>query len=69
MNFLKNTTPSSRLRRCAKSLRCEIIYHNRYKTREEAHKDFWYIEIYYNRKERHQVLRYMTPNAVQTSVL
>ena len=44
------------------TIKCEILYHNRYKTREEAHKDiFWYIEIYYNRKRRHQALGYMTP--------
>lgn len=44
------------------TIKCEILYHNRYKTREEAHRDiFWYIEIYYNRKRRHQALGYLTP--------
>lgn len=44
------------------TIKCEILYHKRYKTREEAHKDiFWYIEVFYNRKRRHQALNYMIP--------
>lgn len=44
------------------TIKCEMLYHTNYKTREEARRDiFWYIEIYYNRKRRHQALGYLTP--------
>lgn len=44
------------------TIKCEMLYHNNYKTCEEARRDiFWYIEIYYNRKRRHQALGYLTP--------
>jgi putative transposase len=44
------------------TIKCEMLYHSNYKTREEARRDiFWYIEIYYNRKRRHQALGYLTP--------
>lgn len=44
------------------TIKCELIYHKRYKTRNEAQEDiFWYIEVFYNRKRRHQALGYMTP--------
>lgn len=44
------------------TIKCEMIYHNRYKTRKEAHADiFWYIEVFYNRKRRHQALGYLSP--------
>ena len=46
------------------SIKCELLYQNRYKTRESARQDiFWYIEIFYNRKRRHQSLGYMTPES------
>ncbi len=42
--------------------KCEMLYHKRYESREEAHRDiFWYTEVFYNRKRRHQALDYMTP--------
>lgn len=44
------------------TIKCELLYHKHYKTREEARKDiFWYIEIYYNRQRRHQALGYVSP--------
>lgn len=44
------------------TIKCEMLYHKKYETREEAHRDiFWYIEVFYNRKRRHQSLSYMTP--------
>jgi putative transposase len=44
------------------AIKCEMLYHKKYMTREEARKDiFWYIEIFYNRKRRHQALGYLTP--------
>jgi len=44
------------------TIKCEMLYQKKYETREEARKDiFWYIEIFYNRKRRHQALGYKTP--------
>lgn len=45
------------------TIKCEMLYHHQYKTRAAAYDDiFWYIEIYYNRKRRHQALEYLTPS-------
>jgi len=50
------------------TIKCEMLYHKRYKTREAAHRDiFWYIEIFYNRKRRHQALGYLSPAAFKCS--
>lgn len=44
------------------TIKCEMLYHKRYLTREEARKDiFWYIEVFYNKKRRQQALGYETP--------
>lgn len=44
------------------TIKCEMLYHKKYETRKEAHRDiFWYIEVFYNRKRRHQSLGYLTP--------
>lgn len=44
------------------TIKCELLYHKKYKTRDEARMDiFWYIEIFYNRQRRHQAIDYMTP--------
>lgn len=45
------------------TIKCELLYHKRYKTREEAREDiFWYIEVFYNRKRRNQALGYLSPS-------
>jgi putative transposase len=44
------------------TIKCEMLYNNTYSTREEARRDiFWYIEVFYNRKRRHQALGYLSP--------
>ena len=44
------------------TIKCEMLYNNNYATREDARRDiFWYIEVFYNRKRRHQALGYLTP--------
>ena len=44
------------------SLKNELIHHSSYRTREEARTAiFEYIEMFYNRKRRHQSLDYLTP--------
>ncbi len=44
------------------TIKCELLYHKKYKTREEARQDiFWYIEVFYNRQRHHQALGYLTP--------
>lgn len=44
------------------SLKNERVYHEDYRTREEAKQNiFEYIEVFYNRQRRHAFLNYMTP--------
>ena len=44
------------------TIKCEMLYHKKYMTRQEVRRDiFWYIEVFYNRKRRHQALGYLTP--------
>jgi putative transposase len=44
------------------SLKTEMVYHNKFKTRKEAElKIFEYIEIFYNRSRLHSSLKYQTP--------
>lgn len=44
------------------SLKTECVYHENFKTREEAKKTiFDYIEIFYNRQRRHSFLNYCPP--------
>lgn len=46
------------------TIKCEMLYNNKYTTREQARRDiFWYIETFYNRRRRHQALDYLTPCA------
>jgi putative transposase len=45
------------------TIKCELIYQKQYRTRQEAHEDiFCYIEVFYNRKRRHQALDYLSPS-------
>lgn len=45
------------------TIKCEMLYNKKYITREQARRYiFWYIEIFYNRKRRHQSLDYLTPS-------
>ncbi|HDX9580268.1 TPA: IS3 family transposase [Bacillus pseudomycoides] len=44
-------------------LKRELVYQNRYKTRNEARKSlFEYIEFFYNSKRIHSTIDYCTPN-------
>ena len=44
------------------SLKCELIYRNKYKSRIEATMSiFDYVEIFYNKRRLHSVLGYLTP--------
>ncbi|TKS58661.1 MAG: transposase [Nitrospira sp.] len=44
------------------TLKRELIYHRRYRTRDEAIQDiFEYIEVFYNRLRRHSTLVYHSP--------
>lgn len=44
------------------TLKTELTYHRRYKTREEAKQEiFEYIEVFYNRQRRHSTIGYQTP--------
>ena len=44
------------------TLKRELIYHRKYRTREEATQDiFEYIEVFYNRLRRHSTLGYYSP--------
>jgi histidyl-tRNA synthetase len=45
-----------------KTLKTELIYQNKYQTRQEAKQDtFEYIEVFYNRQRLHSALGYRTP--------
>ena len=45
-----------------KTLKMELVYHERYQTRQEAHSSlFEYIEHFYNRVRLHSSLGYLSP--------
>ena len=49
-----------------KTLKTEMVYHRKFKTREQAKLEiFDYIEVWYNRKRRHSALDYLTPVQVE----
>lgn len=44
------------------TLKTELVYHERYTTREEAKRSlFEYMEVFYNRSRRHSYLGYKSP--------
>ena len=44
------------------TLKTELVFHERYKTREQAHASvFEYIEVFYNRKRQHSASGMMSP--------
>ncbi len=44
------------------TLKTELVYFERYKTRSEARGSiFEYIEVFYNRERRHSALNYKSP--------
>lgn len=50
-------------------IKSEMIYHERFKDRDEALPAvFEYIEVYYNRKRKHSTLGYQTPSQVDGAV-
>lgn len=52
------------------TLKTELIYHCKYKTREEAMQSiFEYIEVFYNRKRRHSTLGYQSPERYEMMAL
>lgn len=52
------------------TLKQELIYHCRFKTREEAKSAiFEYIEVFYNRFRLHSTLKYRTPESVEQAAL
>jgi putative transposase len=51
------------------TLKTELIHHETYATRAQAHLAlFDYIEVYYNRQRRHSTLGYMTPAEFEASL-
>jgi transposase InsO family protein len=51
-----------------KTLKTELVYHQRYATRQEAVSSiFEYIEVFYNRQRRHSSLGYLSPEAFEAS--
>lgn len=51
------------------TLKTELIYHENYATRTEAHTSlFEYIEVFYNRQRLHSTLGYVTPAQFEESL-
>jgi transposase InsO family protein len=51
------------------TLKTELVYHEKYATREEARRSiFEYIEVFYNRVRRHSSLGYVSPEAFEAGV-
>jgi putative transposase len=53
-----------------RTLKVELIYNRKFKTRQEARKTiFEFIEVWYNRQRLHSSLDYMTPEAYELKQL
>lgn len=53
-----------------KSIKTEMIYHRRFKTRREAKLAvFEYVEIWYNRQRKHSALGYLSPEQYENQLL
>lgn len=51
------------------TLKCELIYQEKYATREEARRAiFEYVEVFYNRQRRHSSLGYVSPVEFEASL-
>jgi transposase InsO family protein len=51
------------------SLKTELVYLNRYATRDQARRSiFEYLEVFYNRKRRHSALGYLSPEAFEAGL-
>ncbi len=51
------------------TLKTELVYHRKYRTREEARQSiFKYIECWYNRKRRHSAIGYKSPEEFEASL-
>jgi len=51
------------------TLKTELVYHEQYKTREQARQSiFEYIEVFYNRRRRHSSLGYVSPEAFEAGL-
>lgn len=52
------------------TLKCECVYRERYKTRQEAFSSiFEYIEVFYNRIRRHSTLGYISPDEFEKNIM
>ena len=52
------------------TLKTELIFWHKYKTRDEARQDiFNYIETFYNRERRHSKLDYISPTDYENNWL
>jgi putative transposase len=52
-----------------KTVKTELIYHQHYRSREEARRSiFEYIEVFYNRQRRHSAIGYQSPEAFEASL-
>lgn len=52
-----------------KTLKAELVYHERYETREQARRSlFEYIEVFYNRKRLHSSLGYVSPERFEVAM-
>jgi transposase InsO family protein len=51
------------------TLKTELVYHRKYRTREEARQSiFKYIECWYNRRRRHSAIGYKSPEQFEASL-